>query len=292
MGELFDRFKFKVLPNPFGTVFNPLSLHQLIKYALNNTPVRITDLDQHGEIWSHYDFHTSFSGTDPDLVATHINEAIRQTHSFIKDCDVIMLTYGTSYVYSLQKDQRIVSNCHKHPSKIFSRRLLTIDEIIRDFSDIHEQLPDKQFIITVSPVRHTKDSLPLNQVSKSILRVATHDLSEKYENVNYFPSYEIMMDDLRDYRFYENDMIHPSTVAEEYIWSKFGEAHFSYETRQLLNRIQKILQKLAHRPQQPNTRTYKDFLNNLLSDLQQLPESIDFSTEKGNITRQLNQWPS
>lgn len=290
MGNLLQHNKFTVLKNPFGTVFNPLSILNLLNRGLRDQQVHIDELVEHQGVWSHYDFHSSLSGTDPEQVTKNINERIAEVQYFLKACDVVMLTFGTSFIYSLASTDKTVSNCHKHPGSWFSRRLLTIDEITRGFEEIAGQMPSTHFILTVSPVRHTRDTLPLNKVSKSLLRVASHYLTENKESRDYFPSLEIMHDDLRDYRYYDQDMIHPSPVAEQYIWEKFQQTYFKGEDEVLVKRVEQLNQRIAHRPNHPGTAAHRSFLETLLADLKTMDGRLNFSDEINLVRTRLAQY--
>lgn len=287
MGRLLHRHKFHVLTNPFGTVYNPLSMHKLLRRALESDYVMRDELVEYQEIYSHYDFHSEFSGTDPDQVTDRINTCLRKTGEFLKSCEVIILTYGTAFVYYLESDRRPVSNCHKHPGNWFDRELLTPDQIADDFLELSARMPDKRFILTVSPVRHTRDTLPGNSVSKSILRYATHRIVASARQAVYFPSFEIMQDDLRDYRFYEPDMIHPSGEAEFYIWEKFLETFISREDRETLSQLASLLRKMEHRPRHTGTRSYRRFVQQTLAEAEALHGKMNLNRE---ISQLRDQW--
>ncbi len=281
MGDLLERYKFTALSNPFGTVYNPLSIHQLLLRAAENRQVTTNELVEYQGIYSHYDFHSEFSGLDPEAVVSRINEQIGRVADFLPSCDTIIMTYGTAFSYRLTNGKGIVSNCHKHPGHWFDRVLLTPEEVVQDFRELRNTLPSVRFILSVSPVRHTRDTLPLNNVSKSILRYATHQLAA--EDTDYFPSFEIMMDDLRDYRFYDRDLIHPSQVAEEYIWSKFLEVYVSEDDQSLLRRTASLQKQLAHRPNHPGSAAYRTFLDRMKSEAEALSAHIDLSPELSEI---------
>lgn len=290
MGHLLEYHKFNVAANLFGTVFNPLSAHTLLQYAAVNRQVSEAELTLHQELWSHYDFHSSFSSPQAHEVVASINSTIGQVSTFLKKKPIILLTYGTALVHLHKENNALVSNCHKHPSSWFERKLLSVEEIITDFTSLKKRLGQCRFILTVSPVRHTRDTLPLNNVSKSTLRLACHQLSLLFDEVEYFPSQEIMLDDLRDYRFYSPDMIHPSQVAEEYIWNKFCEAYFTPETRQLVERVNQLQTRIKHQAIHPETESHKKFLDKLKEDLGHPDfQNIDFSYELSQIENQLNQ---
>ncbi len=247
--------------------------------GLQGNEVHKNELVEYQGIWSHYDFHSSFSGPDPESVVTSINDRIREVHQFLQTCNVVMITLGTAFIYSLKDNNLPVSNCHKHPGSWFTRRLLTLDEIIRGFEGLAKQMPSARFVLTVSPVRHTRDTLPLNNVSKSLLRVATYYLTLENESLDYFPSLEIMHDDLRDYRYYDQDMIHPSPVAEQYIWDKFRQTYFNGKDLAIIKEVEQLNQRLTHRPHHPGTPATRTFMERLLADLEKMNGEMDFSRE-------------
>lgn len=283
--------KFPVLINPFGTSYNPISIHKTLRAALNGAlPLPHSYFESSG-IYSHYDFHSEFSDPDKSVVEERIKSAIQTAHRFVKDAHWIILTYGTARVYKRNETNDIVSNCHKMPSQNFTKELLTEKKIIESFEGLYQNLkavnPSCRIMLTVSPVRHIKDSLQLNSVSKAILRIACHTLSELHPDVVYFPSYEIMIDDLRDYRFYKSDMLHPSADAEEYIWEKLSESYFDKPTLDFLTRWKPIYTALQHRPFHAQSDSHKKFLIKLLADLKELNGTVDVAEEIASVNAQL-----
>ncbi|MEO1049492.1 MAG: GSCFA domain-containing protein [Bacteroidota bacterium] len=293
MGQRFEAYKFSVQANPFGTTFNPISIFKLLNYSVSNQfPSKDTYLE-HREIKANYDFHTSFSHENNAVLEDRINEQVTSVHHFLRDCQWVIITLGTAWVYQRNDNQEIVNNCHKVPARHFEKRLLTQVEILDAFKDIYEKLiginPNINFIFTVSPVRHVKDSLELNSVSKSILRTCCHILTERFDNVLYFPSYELMMDDLRDYRFYKSDMLHPTEDAEEYIWNKFTQATFDEETNDFLVAWKKIISALKHRPFNPHSNDHQNFIITTLAQLERWSKVVNVDEEISALRRQLIQ---
>ena len=221
MGLRLQQNKFQALINPFGVIFNPLSIYKLLQNSISPTEVRGEDLVQSQGMWYHYDVHSKLWADDPAVLQDKIQQQVQSTHQFLQSTKVLILTFGTAYGYFLKNNQQLVANCHKVPQHFFEKRLLTVEEITQGFDNLYNQLqeiaPDLKIILTVSPVRHIKDTIPANQVSKSILRVACHQITEQFNEVMYFPAYELLLDDLRDYRFFGTDMIHPNSIAEDYI---------------------------------------------------------------------------
>lgn len=292
IGERLVRTKFTAVPNPFGVIYNPISIHRMLNYALNRqTPPDFTYYARQ-DVHHNHDLHSEFSALSREALENRIRTQINNVNMELPTTDVIIVTYGTAWVYQLKDSGHIVANCHKRPSADFEKRLLTVDEILASFAEIHTQLQAAnagvKIILTVSPVRHIKDTLPLNSVSKSVLRVACHRLVEAFAGVDYFPAYEIMMDDLRDYRFYDSDMIHPSAVAEEYIWERFTETYLDTPTREFIIEWRKIQAALNHRPFHPESSGHKNFLKEVLNKLHNLQSIVNVDAEINSIKSQLD----
>ncbi|WP_223284393.1 GSCFA domain-containing protein [Hymenobacter qilianensis] len=296
LGNRLSNYKVRSLANPFGTVFNPLSACKLLRAAAGEE----TDWQQHlvparGR-WQSYDLHATVGSDSPVELLQHIQELMQRTGQFLETADVVVLTLGTAYAYRLRETQEIVSNCHKVPADQFEKELLTPDEIINAIAETHALLrrrnPKLRFVLTVSPVRHIKDTLPLNAVSKSILRVACHYLSELLPDVTYFPAYELLMDDLRDYRFYAADMIHPTAVAEEYVWERFSREYFDSNFGRFLKEWDAVRQAMAHRPLYPASPEHRQFLEATLTRLQRLGNQVDVRPEIREVQKQLHSLPA
>ena len=234
--------------NPAGITYNPISLASQIQWLLNEMePISEPILIENQ--WIPFDFHGSFREEDRDKTMQKCQKSIDEFRLFFKQSTIDIYTFGTSFVY--EYEGQIVNNCHKIPSRYFEReRLLGVSEIVATWTDILESIfikhPEKQVILTLSPVRHTRNGLVGNSVSKSILRTAIHELTQ-LSNVHYFPSYEILLDELRDYRFYNDDMVHPSSLTIGYIWDCFVQTYMPESTKQLLQDIQKVEKMKSHR---------------------------------------------
>lgn len=291
MGDRFATRKFRVLVNPFGTTYHPFAIHQLIRLAANGQPASSDGYVERDNTWYHYDFHSSFCAPSREELSAMLATRTAMAGEFLTKVKVVILTYGTAWGYALNSGQRRVANCQKMPSGLFTRKLASPDEITADFRSTLQSLrainPDVRVILTVSPVRHVRDTLPLNQVSKSALRLACHQLQETEAMVDYFPAYEILVDDLRDYRYYADDLIHPTPFAEEYIWQKFGEAYFSNSTHEFLKLWEPLRQALAHRPLQPQGDAYRAFLTSTLKQLERLRATADVDKEIASLKEQL-----
>ncbi|NBB23337.1 hypothetical protein GVN20_28560 [Runella sp. CRIBMP] len=283
--------KVPTLANPFGTIFNPLSIIKLLRQSINRQPPDENLYVENQGIWFHYDFHSSCWALTKEALTTQLTHQLHRVREWLLNTKWLIITFGTAYVYRQIATQCIVANCHKVPNKQFRRELLSIEAIVEDFRGICSLLrsenPSIAVILTVSPVRHTRDTLPLNAVSKSILRVACHELSETVENVHYFPAYELLLDDLRDYRFYKPDLIHPNETAEQYIFQRFSETYFDDSLKQFAREWQKLKQEMAHRPLQPNSAAHKLFLKNLLKKLQKMRINVEVGAEIAFVEKQL-----
>ncbi len=291
MGLNFLQNKFQARVNSFGTTYHPISIHKLLNYvAFQEAPAQHTYIES-GGIFYNYDFHSKISASTQQSVHKQINELIASLHYFIKNCKVLILTYGTSWIYERTDTGEPVANCHKLPAAFFSKRLVTIDEIQNSFRQTFHQLksiqPLLQVILTVSPVRHLKDTLPFNAVSKSTLRVACHQISQEHSDIDYFPAYEIIMDDLRDYRFHKDDLIHPTEAAEKYIWDKFISTYFDDSTLSFLKHWSDVRNALNHRPSYPESNDHQKFLRETLELLEELKSTVNVDDELRVIRDQL-----
>jgi hypothetical protein len=292
MGGKLGEHKFNTLVNPFGTTYNPYSIHKLLRFALHKTHPAERTYANNNEVYFQYDFHSEFSATDKQQLNENICKVIDESHTFLKTAGWMIITYGTAVVYERNDTSEIVANCHKMPSHHFTKKVLTENKILESFEEFYQELkifnPNCKIILTVSPVRHIKDTLTLNSVSKSILRIACHTITETHPNVFYFPAYEIMLDDLRDYRFYKSDMLHPSAEAEEYIWQKFSDTFFDNATQKFVARWQSIYRSLQHRAFHTQTSAHRKFLTNLLIELEELKNQVNVEQEIATIKSQLN----
>lgn len=289
IGRKLKENKFQILANPFGVIFNPISIFNLLEYSLTDKKPNPSHITLVEDVYRHYDFHSDISDTDKFKLIEKIDQQILNTRNTIKESKWLIITLGTSFVFSLEKDGHIVSNCHKVPQKHFEQKLLTLKDMMDSFKAVYPLLPqDIQILFTVSPVRHTRNGLADNSLSKSLLRAFCHELTHQYQNISYFPSYEIMMDDLRDYRFYNEDMIHPSKVAIDYIWEKFCDTYFSEETMLFLKKWGKLSKAITHRPFNPYTEKHLSFLKNTLNKLKQI-HIVDTTLEQAYIEKQIKE---
>lgn len=292
MGRRLADHKLTVLNNPFGTIFNPISIAKLLTMALYGTS---PDEDRYVErdgIWFHYDFHSSLWANSRDELRDTLLTCLTQTAESIRKADFLLLTLGSAVVYRHIETGKVVANCHKMPGTLFEKYLYNIDHLRDDLTRLlkalHKANPNLKVLLTVSPVRYTRDTLPLNSASKSMLRVITHELTIWNNWVSYFPAYELMMDDLRDYRFYEADLIHPNAQAHDYIFGKFAESAFDPDLRSFITEWAQVRKSLAHRPLYgDNSLSHRQFLTKLLSQLETLSGRIDVSAELAEVRRRL-----
>lgn len=293
IGSKLVQNKFSTVVNPFGTTYNPLSIHKILRAALNHAYPATHSYFEHNGLYSHYDFHSAFSHPEKEMTESAVKATIRDTHTFLKTAHWIIITYGTAFVYKRNDTGDVVANCHKVPGQNFTKELLTEKKITDSFAAFHQNLkavnPSCRIILTVSPVRHIKDSLSLNGASKAILRSACHAISEQHPEVFYFPAFEIMMDDLRDYRFYKSDMIHPSEDAENYIWQKFAATYFDKPTQEFLTHWEQIDAALQHRPFHSRSGNHQTFLKKLLTDLENLRGTVNVDAEIASVKTQLHE---
>lgn len=263
-----DYFKFQNTCNPFGILFHPLAIEKLIDFAVSGKQFTGKDIFFHNESWHCFDVHSDLSNTNKEGLLNEVNQLLQSIKQQLQEATHVIITYGTSWVYRNLENNSIVANCHKVPQKEFSKEILSVDIIeksIKNTIDLIQKInADCNIIFTISPVRHIKDGFVENQQSKAHLITAIHHvLNPKSEILNYFPSYEIMMDELRDYRFYAEDMLHPSQIAIDYIWERFAETTVSKESHSIMKEVETIQKGLTHRPLNPNSESHKKFIENL-----------------------------
>lgn len=269
--------KFRVTENPSGILFNPLSIAAAIRSYADPAPVTRGELGFDGEVWYHFGFHGDFSAPTAEEALGRMNAARQAGADALRTADRVVLTFGTAWVY--EHAGEAVANCHRRPAAEFARRRLSVEEIAETFAELIEgPLAGKQIILTVSPVRHIGDSLAGNAVSKATLRLAAEQLTERFKCTAYFPAYEILTDDLRDYRFYADDLTHPSPQAVAYVWERFCEALLTPDARALLPRIAEITAAARHRPLHPASEAYRAFCRRQLEAIERLP-GVDFTEE-------------
>jgi len=248
---------FQIESNPNGILFNPVSLAQNIHALVNRTPYSKADLIENNGLWHSWNHHSSCSSIDAEKMISKLNATSKLAADHLAKSKVLMITFGTAFAYQYKATGQTVANCHKVPNHQFDKVRLSNHHMIGIWQDTLEQLlsinPDMQVVMTVSPVRHIKDGIVANQRSKAMLLLVIEALTQQFSNVHYFPSYEVMMDDLRDYRFYKSDMLHPTDQAVDYIWSRFVETYMDEPTRSQMKEVAKLQQARAHRPHHPDS---------------------------------------
>lgn len=254
IAELLNHHQFKVVAQPNGVIFNPISIAKHLLKIQSRELYTADTLIQHNQLWHSWEHHSSFNGLNPLQVLNQINQELELAHEQLNKKDaVLMITLGSAWVYKLKSTQAIVANCHKYPQADFNKELLPVDAIIEAFKPLLNTLKQTQVIFTISPVRHTKDGLVGNNRSKAVLIQAVYELCGNYSNCYYFPAYEVVMDELRDYRFYAKDLIHPNELAIEYVWNKLVETCFDEETKNFVLDVKHYKQMQQHRILHPGT---------------------------------------
>jgi hypothetical protein len=281
MAEKLDYFKFQNTCNPFGILFHPLAIEKLIDFAVSEKQFTEKDIFFYNERWHCFDVHSDLSSSNKEDLLTSINALINSTNQQLTESTHIIITYGTSWVYRNIESDSIVANCHKVPQKQFKKQLLSIEEIKKGVTNtvklIHSVNPNCTIIFTVSPVRHIKDGFVENQWSKANIISALHESFDfQLSTINYFPSYEIMMDELRDYRFYAEDMLHPNQVAIDYIWKRFKETTISETAFAVIDEVENVQKSLSHKPFNPNSESHLKFQSKVTEKITKLENQYSF----------------
>lgn len=281
IGKKLTHFKFNTTNNPFGILFNPIAIERLITNAINLKKYTEKDVFQLNERWHCFDAHSDLSAIKKDDLLLNLNTTITNTHEQLNKVSHLIITLGTSWVYRFIESDSHVANCHKIPQKKFLKELLSVQEVQNSLENIialvKDVNPSAQVIFTVSPVRHLKDGFIENAQSKAHLLAAIHKITEPKANISYFPSYEIMLDDLRDYRFYAKDMLHPNETAIDYIWEQFKQVWIEEEIIPIMKEIDTIQKGLAHKPFNPKSEQHQKFLLNLQKKKKQLFEKYQIT---------------
>ena len=283
IGKKLEYFKFQNLQNPFGILFHPLAIESLFLNAINEKEYTEKDLFFLNEQWHCYETHSKLSNVSKEDMLNDLNKSINSTQQYIKDATHVVITLGTAWVYRHIETEVIVANCHKVPQKQFVKELLSVEDVSQSLQSIVSLIksinPKAVIIFTISPVRHLKDGFVENNQSKAHLIAAIHEIVEPRHLIHYFPSYEIMIDELRDYRFYAEDMVHPNEIAINYIWEKFQKVWIADEVLKLMDEIDFIQKGLLHKPFNKNSEAHQQFLKKLELKKQELKlhfPKIDF----------------
>jgi len=268
------RLRLPIAVNPFGVLYNPLSVADAIERLAGGEHFTEADLCFDGELWHSFAHHGSFSSTEVKRTLEMINSALDEGGEMLRRADYMIITLGTAWIFRHIDSGRRVANCHKFPAKNFVRERLSVGQTVENLENIFRAvLPNMRIILSVSPIRHIKDGLAENSLSKAVLRVAAAELCERCPNVEYFPAYEIMMDELRDYRFYKTDMLHPSEQAVDYIAERFMQAAMESDTHRLISKVEKIVTAMEHRPINPDTEAYARFRSEIETKIEELGKS-------------------
>ena len=277
IGQKFTNAYFQTIQNPFGILYNPASISAAINTILSDKLFTKDRLTQHNDLWHSPLHHGIFSDSNQENCLKKINKSLIAAREFISETDVLILTFGTAWIY--EQNGEVVGNCHKIPAQQFTRRRLSCEEIVSDYKKLIGRLLKLQtkmrIIFTVSPVRHWKDGAHENQLSKSTLHLAIDELCRIFpDTCTYFPSYEIVIDELRDYRYYSEDMLHPNSIAVNYIWERFSEIYFDEESTKQKKELEQLHRDLTHRPIHSATKTYQKFLLNVQKKHTELKEKF------------------
>lgn len=304
MGEKFSYYKIPSTVNPFGILFHPLAIEKILKRVVKEIPFTEKDIFYHNEQWHSFEVHSCVSHSNKDVFLNRLNQILAETKSNLLKTTHFIITYGTAWVYRLKETQQYVANCHKVPQNQFNKELLSIDILEKSIQKTIELIqsvnPETQIIFTISPVRHLKDGFVENQRSKAHLITAvgtelsalgfglwaigceqsannSKNLKSQISNLSYFPSYEILLDELRDYRFYDRDMIHPNSLAVDYIWEKFKDSHIETTAQTILLEVEHIQKMLAHKPFNEQSEGYQKHLTKVANLIQQLHKKLNKS---------------
>ena len=287
IGNRLADLKFDVLQNPNGILYDPLSISQAIFSYIENAQVGQENLFELNGLWHSWKHHSSFSGVNKNEVATKIISSQNQAYSFFKEAKYLIITFGTAYYYQLKKDKEVVANCHKAPSHFFEKKLLAVQEMIEVTIQAIKALqrfnPSIKIILTISPVKHVRDGIIENNRSKARLIEATHSIIEQQENVFYFPSFELVNDILRDYRFYKSDLVHPADSAIDFVFEKFSDSFFDMQTKKIMDEIKKIKLAVNHKTLFKESEGHKKFVEAQLKNvrkLQKIYPYINLTTEE------------
>jgi hypothetical protein len=292
IGEKLRKHKFKTLENPNGILFNPVSVAEAVQAYIQNKQVSAEDIFEHNETWHSWKHHSRYSGITAEDCLDKINKSTDAAHAYLKQADHLMITLGSAWLYTLTdlvpngKPGSVAANNHKAPATWFEKRLMGTDEAVAVLNEMIISLlifnPDLHIIFTISPVRHLREGVIENNRSKAVLIQAVHELAENYQSLYYFPAYELVIDDLRDYRFYAEDLVHPNYQATQYVWEKFTEACMNEETRNLMKEIAEINLAYQHKPFNELTTQHRKFLLSYQTKtelLQARYPHLDFSNE-------------
>ncbi len=289
IGKIMAGYQFPVLLNPFGTLFNPASIAQNISLLITGKTFTRDDLLHHNDLWFSLNHYTAFSHPDPETCLSLVNQAATRAAAWLENCHYLLLTFGTAWAYQYKETGKLVANCHKLPSSHFNQVLLQPGAIIEHYNDLLRKLqlmnPGIRVIFTLSPVRHWANGAVNNQLSKSVLHYSIHEILKNNSLASYFPAYEIFMDELRDYRFYAGDMLHPSEQGTRYVWERFCDYRIDESAKKTMAGVEAVIKALNHRPLHTDTTNHKTFKKNTLKLITQLQEQYPFLDFRNEIAQ-------
>jgi len=292
IGSKFKLNKFSVLENPNGILFNPISIAKSITSYIENKTFKQDDLFYENELWNSWEHHTRFSDVDLDVCLNRINASQQQAHQFLKTADWVFITLGSAFVYELE-NKSVVANCHKVPTDKFKKKLLSVEDVLAVLDNVMHRIfmhnPTVKIMFTISPVRHLRDGFVENNRSKAVLIQAVHHLVNKFSKLFYFPAYELVIDDLRDYRFYAEDLVHPNYSATNYVWDKLVDCCIDENTIQLMKQLNEINAAVNHKSFNPTTEAHQKFIDSTLSKIntiKKLHPHINFSNDESYLKAQ------
>lgn len=262
--------------NPLGELYNPLSVESCLRRVLGGVKIGPEELFSRGDMWFSYHTHGSFDTPNKELLLERLSGAIEEGQRALKEADCVIVTLGTSWVY--EREGEVVANCHKMAAGEFTRRRLSVEEVVGSLERVVDMLSPREVILTISPIRHLGDGLEGNSLSKAVLRVAVDEVVARREGVSYFPAYEILLDDLRDYRYYAEDMTHPSSVAVEYVWECFCRGYMDEKAMAVSERFARLSDAVAHRPLHPESEEYGHFCRTMFERAKRLREEFPQNT--------------
>lgn len=272
IGSRFTERLFNAMVNPFGVVYNPASVSNTLEDIIQKRLMSDAEVAYHNFLWHSFRLHGSFSSTDRDKLIENANQTLSLAHQHLKKTKTLVVTFGTAWVFWLKSTNKIVANCHKYPAATFERSMLSVEDIVHQWQGTIQQLrtfnPAIRIIFTISPVRHWKDGAHGNNLSKATLLLAVEQLINQDTTLEYFPAYEIMMDELRDYRFYADDMLHPSNLAQSYIFDCFTQAYLSRQALTFGQESNKLANALNHRPLQGLTAEHHQFIQKTIEKIE------------------------
>lgn len=284
MFERLHHYKFNAIQNPHGTLFNPSSIHDALRQYINNQTIHQDELFEQNSLWNHWNFHSSLSHHQKEIALANMHEAISKGHEYLSTANWLIITFGSAFVY--ETENKVVANCHKIPASRFKKYMLWPDEIAMQYekliTDLKSFNSNLHILFTVSPVRHLKDGFIENNRSKGSLLLAIEKMVHAHTHCHYFPSYELLIDDLRDYRFYAEDMVHPNYLATRYVWEKFSVSAIDGKTREVFKEIDQLNAAMKHKAMHPGSKDHVKFMEKCrltLAELQSRFPQLDLQQE-------------